>query len=95
MKNENKTARINMRVTPSLDSQVREVAEQLSISRNELIERGIVNYVLDHENFAWCPTCNTRVFDIERITIISGISEVECSNGHTHYFDFEDNKWVK
>lgn len=90
-----KTARIDMRVVPELDERAKDLAEQLGISRNELIENAIWDYVLDKNKFAICPTCKNPMFDIERTPIAEGISEVECYNGHKHYFDFEEEKFVK
>ena len=90
-----KTARIDMRVVPELDERAKALAESLGISRNELIERAIWNYVLDRKKFACCPACEDPIFEIERMPIAEGISEVECSKGHKHYFDFETEKWVR
>lgn len=84
-----------MRVVPELDDRAKALAEQLGISRNELIENAVWDYVLGREKFAFCPTCGNVVFDIQRIPVGEGISEVECSQGHKHYFDFEEEKFVK
>lgn len=90
MKKQKKTARIDMRVVPELNDRAKELAAQVSKSRNLLIEDLIWTAVLSPDRFfVVCPTCKVPIFDKERIPIIEGQSKVECSNGHTYIYDFE------
>lgn len=89
MGKQKKTARIDMRVVPELDQRAKDLASDLGISKNKLIERAIWNYVLDRELFVFCPKCQNAIFDKERMPITEGVSEIECQNGHKHMYDFE------
>lgn len=90
----NKTARIDMRVVPELNERVKELAENLGISRNEAIERAINNYVLDKDIFVFCPDCGLPVFEKERMPIWEGVEAIECRKGHKNLYDFEKEKFV-
>ena len=89
-----KTARIDMRVVPELDERAKHFANCLSISRNELIEKAIWNFVLDTEKFALCPTCKDPIFEKERMPILEGVQEIECVNKHVHTYDFEKDDFI-
>lgn len=90
-----KTARIDMRVVPELNERVKEMAAQVSKSRNALIEHIIWKAVLCPESiFVLCPNCKVPMFDHEEIPITSGTSVMECVNGHENEFCFDKNKFL-
>jgi len=88
-----KNKRWNLRVGDELEERTKNLAYNLGISKNEVIENAVWSYVLDYKRFAKCPECQLPIFEKERM-LIGGVGGVECKNGHQNAYDFDEDKFL-
>ena len=84
-----------MRVGDLLTGVINHHTRCLGITRTQFVKDAIEFYVAGGKGWKECPTCGNP---IERMEVGEGDEEIRkliCVDGHTHYFDYEDMKWVK
>ena len=91
---EKKSERWDLRVQPSLNNAVQELADKLKRSRNGLIECVLWKATHSpHLFFVCCPACGHPQFDVTEIPTSEGVDRIDCDNcGNHFYYDFGTEK---
>lgn len=72
-----KNTRIELRITKKLKQEIKETAKSLNTSASRLTVDAIYSYLLKTENFAICDCCQSKLIDLEQLTLMGKLT-VEC-----------------
>lgn len=90
-----KSVRKQIKLTEQINEYLEYYAKHLTNgNQSELVRAAIFFYTQGNRNIVKCLTCKKPVFDLE-VMPSEGIGKTECLDGHSHFYDFQEEKWVR
>ena len=81
--------------TPQISEMLKYGAEDLDMSKNELVSLAIFDFLQSHNNFVNCQGCNKKIAVKQLLPGGCPIIEMPCKCGAVNFYDEDNDTIVK